>query len=168
MPYSLEVLVINQNEYTDIPFNSTLKLEWEGGRLGKLRLKKTWPIMSSMPGIWYNILKKDEVYFENTSLIFETDFENLITQSTYYWINEERRKEFFTPFIIRDNYFDEVKQILNFLISQSPIKTIMILPLSEKGKIETIQGPIPFTHYFELIKQRKIPFNVSTIVKNDL
>ena len=75
MPYSMEILVVNQEKYVTFPFESILQLEWEGGRLGDLRLKKTWPILSSISGIWYNIMKKDEVYFNNTALIFETEFD---------------------------------------------------------------------------------------------
>jgi len=61
----------------------------------------------------------------------------------------------------------DTKKILKYLIEQSPIKTLMILLLYEKGPIEIIQGPIKFDEYFELLRGKKIPFNVCTIVTDD-
>jgi len=167
MPYSMEVLVVNQKEYIENPTESKLILEWEGGRLGNLRLNQTWPVLSSISGVWHNIIKKGEVYFDNTALIFETDFDLLLNGNMYYWIKDEERKEFFTPFIIKKEFLDDVRQMLKHLIEQSPIKTLMILPLYEKGAIEIIQGPINFDEYFKLIEKKKIPFNVCTIIKAD-
>jgi len=165
MPYSVEILVIKQENPSRIPFESRVKLEWEGGELGNLRLKKTWPMMSSLPGVWYNIVLKDQVYFNNTALLFDTDYDTVLNTDTYYWIKDNRRKECYTPFIVRDEFIGDVKKVLDFLIKESPIKTLMILPLYERGKIETIQGPILLTDYFELLFNNQIPFNVCSIVK---
>ena len=163
MPYSLELLVIGQDKPSDFPFKTPLKLEWENGNAGKLRLGKLCPIMNSVHGIWYNLLLKDRVYFENTNLLYETDFDLEISEKLYPWLDSET-KEYFTPFGIKKEYFQDVKTALGYLMNQSPVRSIMVLPLYEKIRIEVIQGPIPFDKYFEMFFQQEIPFNVCTIV----
>ncbi|MDO5539021.1 MAG: hypothetical protein Q4F83_02950 [Eubacteriales bacterium] len=166
MGYSLEILVIGQKEHSEIPFKSPLKIEWENGGLGDIRLRKICPIMSSMNGIWYNVLIRDEVYFYNTSLLIETDFdETEIDVGKDYCMEEDVGGH--TQFIITEKYFEELKQLIGYLMNQSPIKTIMILPLYEKMNREVIRGTVSFTRYFEMVKERKIPFNVCTIVQGD-
>lgn len=166
MPYSLEVLIVNRMKPVEITFDTEFAIEWEGGRFGDIRLKKTWPAMSCMPGIWCNIVKKGEVYFLNTSLVFETDFDERINQDQYYWIEDEKRKEAITPFEIKEKYFNDIKNLVTCLVHHSPDKIAMILPLYEKGRIEIIQGPIPLSKYFDLVKQKRVPFNVCTIVQD--
>ena len=163
MPYSLELLVMGQYKPSYIPFKTPLKLEWENGNIGRLRLKRMCPIMNSVQGIWYNLLLKNEVYFRNTNLLYETDFDQLVNIELYPWVDEEV-KENFTPFGIKKEYFPEVKTVIGYLMNQSPIRQIMILPLHTRIKTEVIQGLIPYDEYFDMILRKEIPFNVCTIV----
>lgn len=165
MGYSLEVLVVGQKEHSEIPFKSPLKLEWENGISGDIRLRRLCPIMSSVNGIWYNILIKDEVYFYNTSLLIESDFEKEIDAGSDFCIEEDAR--WHTKFGISEKYFDDLKQVTGYLMNQSPIKTIMIMPLYERIKREVIRGTVSFTRYFEMVREGRIPFNVCTIVQGD-
>lgn len=163
MPYSLELLVVGQDKPSDFPFKTPLKLEWENGNAGKLRLAKLCPIMNSVHGIWYNLLLKDVVYFGNTNLLYETDFDRVISGELYPWL-DDRVKEKFTPFGIKKEYFQDVKTAIGYLINQSPVRSIMMLPLYEKIRTEVIQGPIPYDKYFEMVLRQEIPFNVCTIL----
>lgn len=72
-----------------------------------------------------------------------------------------------TPLVIHKEYLEEFEEILEFLIKQSPTKTLMFLARYQGGDYEIIQGTLSLSNFIQHLKSKKILFNVCYIITND-
>jgi len=165
MSYNLEIMVLGQKDAKVVPIKSKIKVYHEFERENwKVRASDTWKFMSYQPGVWYSmgIIDEDDWFWAFDLL--DTDFDKLINQDRYNWINDKDYLENITPLRVKKQYFADFKKILEYLIDLSPIKTIMMYARYQGGDEEIIQGPIPFEKYMEMLQKDEIPFNVCSII----
>ncbi len=167
MSFELDVLVVNQNSPSPIPFPTLIEVINEVDDEMVLRLEKTWRFMSQTKGIWYSLVKSDND-IKNAYLLCSSDFEvDSEDLPTPFWIDDEDVIYNLTPLIIHGEFMDEFRRILKFLVEQSPSNTLLFLARYQGGDYEIIQGTLSLDKYIQLINDRKILFNVCYVITKD-
>lgn len=167
MSFDLEILVKKQKKPSKLPFPSSIELRNEIEHEETKRYYKIWPNMTNEEGIWYSLVKEHNDLL-NAFLIccpdYEIDEENI---QYPYWIEDEEIKYYLTPLVINEEYKTEFKAIINFLLEQSPAKTIMLLAGYQGGEKEIICGTLSVDEFFILLENRKILFNVCYVITSE-
>jgi len=83
------------------------------------------------------------------------------------WVNMEAADYDLVPLIIFDEYLDEFKRIMQFLINKSPIGKMMFLARFQGCNEDVVCGTIQISDFFTLLSQKRILFNVCYILIKD-
>lgn len=167
MSYDLNILAINQKNPTKLPFKSKIEVQNEFDNYGVKRYHSIWSYMTQMSGVWYSLVREEDGVC-NAYKICDSDYE--IEESKIdmpYWIYDEDIKYNLTPLIIREDYENDFKKIIKYLIKESPIKTIMLLARYQSTEHEIVCGVLTLDEFNELLNKRKILFNVCYIIRGD-
>ncbi|MCE5284538.1 MAG: hypothetical protein LLG02_01630 [Pelosinus sp.] len=162
MSYDLNVLVLNQENASVLPFSSEIQILNEFQEI--LRYKEIWKHMTGMRGVWYLLGVDDEDGF-NAMPIIDADFNVCLkNQQMPYWVLDEDVRSNLSPLIALEKYKHDFEKILNFLIQESPSKSIMFLARYQGGETEIVCGVIKYLEFKKLLDERKILFNVCYII----
>lgn len=168
MSYDINILCMNQDNVSKLPFASEIEIRSEIDFPNLGRYHSVWPFMCKSKGVWYSLGKDDEGYF-NTLSIVDADFDNIVTHSYMpYWILDDEVKSNLKPMIIYEEYEEDFEKIIKFLLKQSPSRTIMFLARYQGGEKEIIYGVLERQEFMELYSQSKILFNVCYIISDYL
>lgn len=172
MSYDLKILVLNQSEPCKIPFNAKFELLNEIDHNEYIaRYHTIWPYMTQSRGIWYTIVRDKEKLWHGALHICDSDFE--IEEKKIkipYWVKDNDDKSNLTPLIINEEYsFDFIKTI-EYLINQSPNKTILFLARYQGGEEEKeiICGILAINEFMELLNKKEILFNICYIIRGNI
>jgi hypothetical protein len=160
------VISLEQEKITELPFMTALEARDEIHYPVDGRFHSIWPFMCSLKGIWYTLGITDEDGWFNSMSIVEVNYDKIIKESDLpYWILDEDEKSNFVPIIIVDEYRKDFERILEFLIQQSPNKTILFLVRSQCGDKDVIAGVLEYEAFIMLLNQSKILLNICYIIK---
>ena len=164
MSYDMNVVVLQQEEAVEIPFETSIKVECE--RNGKRYYR--WQFLCSLNGMLYMLLKDKLGYDDYSSAysICDGDFENDNPEDLIpKWLPEKDRD--LTPLIILEDVYEEVVNILRFLLYSSPVQ-MMAFHVRYQGKErEVIIGVLRFSAFLEMLKNHEILFNAVYIIISD-
>lgn len=162
MSYDLNILVLEQESPSKLPFISPIELINELEE--KLRYY-TWEYMKVVKGIWYYLAVYDpEMEMSWSFPICNSDFDMEDSSKMPCWIKDENIQHVLTPLIIYDEYIVDFKKIIKYMISQSPIKKIMFLARYQWGDKEVICGVLSYSEFISMLENKEILFNVSYII----
>jgi hypothetical protein len=161
MSYDINVLVVQQEKRSTLPFTSKIMIDDYSPRYDG------WRFIYEIKGIWYYLGMEGEVGF-NASYICDSNFDIDEEQLPLpHWIQDEDITYHLTPLVIKEQYVENFKNILNFLIQQSPIKMILFLARYQGGESEIVQGIISLDDFFKLLNSEKVLFNTSYILREN-
>jgi hypothetical protein len=166
MPFDLNILVVKQSNKTNPPFSSAITILNEIDDSDGKRYHSIFPFMTQTEGIWYSLVKEDDgvVY---ASFCY-SNFDQKESEKTQpYWVIEDNVKSGLTPLLIKKEFEEEFKKIITFLMDQSPIKTIMLLPRYQGSDEEVICGVLSLDDFWLLLNEQKILFNTSYIIRTE-
>ncbi len=166
MSYDLNILCVNQDNPSNIPFASAIELRNEIDFPYDGRYYSIWPFMCNSKGVWYSIGKDDDGWF-NTMSIVDSDFKGEVEESLMpYWVLDNDIRSNLTPLILFDEYRRDFERILEFLIQQSPNRTIMFMARYQGGETEIVYGVLERQEFMKLLSQSKILFNICYIISS--
>ena len=108
--------------------------------------------MNFIDGIWYD-LRCNENEIAGTNMCRYADN---IKRTYPYWINSDNIKQDLRPLIIRDEYFESLRAIMQWLIGESPIKTLMLFCRYQSEDTEIICGSIRLDEFFDFLQKGEI------------
>lgn len=162
MSYDINILVLKCNNVKEIPFDTTIKVIDESQEV--LRYKEIWSFMSQSDGMWYCLGLDENGWFETLNLI-DADFDSHLGEKNKpYWINDEGIISNLKPITINSKYLTEFKKILEWLVSQSSVKTIMFMARYQGGEHEIINGVLSFDEFAIMLENGELMFNTCYIV----
>lgn len=95
-----------------------------------------------------------------------TDFDIKVNdKSLPYWVMEDEVKSNLTRLSINSKYFNDFSKLIDFLIEQSPEKTILFRTRYQGGDKEIICGVISLEEFWKLYSQSRLLFNTCYIVR---
>ena len=161
MSYELNILVVGQDNHTNIPFNTTIELLNESQ--DDLRYHDIWGFMTAREGMWYSLGTYNESGF-SALRILDADFD--IEYEAYpYWINDELKSNL-VPMLVRAEYRRDLEEIVQTLITFSPLKTVYVMARMQGGDDEVVCGVLSRQQFWALHDENKILFNVCYILKD--
>lgn len=163
MSYDLNILVLEQERPSKFHFITRINIKNEYQE--KLRYCHKWKYVTGMKGIWYSMGIYDAEFdmFTNYPLCY-SDFKIKDPARMPYWIKDEDIQYSLTPLIIHDEYKEEFKKILEYLLSQSPINKIIFSGAYQGGEKEIICGLLSYSEFITMLENQEILFNVSYII----
>ncbi|BCJ92677.1 hypothetical protein acsn021_02460 [Anaerocolumna cellulosilytica] len=166
MSYDINVLCMNQDNVSVLPFASEIELRNEIDFPNLGRYYSVWPFMCKSKGIWYSIGKDNDGYFNPMSIV-DADFDNIIENSYIpYWVSDDEVKSNIKPLIVNAEYKNDFMRIIEFLLKQSPSRTIMFLGRYQGGEKEIVYGVLERQEFIKLLIQSKVLFNVCYIISD--
>lgn len=166
MSYEINVLVINQQNPVYIPCSSDLLIQNEIDDTGVNRYNVIWPFFSNTPGILYSLVTKINEDYYSALKICDSEFDTTLGNDSFPWISRDT-KENLTPFIIREKYFEDFKNVLTNLLKSSPQNRILFQTRYQGGDTEIVLGVIKLNKFLFMLSKRQISFNVCYIVEAD-
>ncbi|MDD4754062.1 MAG: hypothetical protein PHT78_12620 [Desulfitobacteriaceae bacterium] len=164
MSYDLNVLVLKQKEPSNIPFTSTISIVNEFQ--DPLRYFDFWQYMTSTEGVWYCLGHDRGLPLFDALDILDAKYNMCEEEISYpYWVGDEIVRENLIPLKVFDKYRNDFIKIVEYLIKQSPINTIMIMARFQGGEEDVICGVLSFEEFLLLHDQDKILFNVCYIIR---
>lgn len=163
MSFDLNVLVLEQDRASSLPFVSSIDVVNEFQEA--LRYKDIWGYMTAMRGVWYYLGQDEDGWF-NSLAIVDSEFENSADNGLIpRWLaDDEDVRSNLTPLIVKEDNDDQFREVLKFLIRESPIKTIMFLARYQGGEKEIVCGVLKYAEFERMLNQHKILFNVCYII----
>lgn len=163
MSYDLNILVVEQQTSSNPQFKSFIQILSEPQ--DEVRYHGIWPYMTGTQGIWYSLGHGDDVLFNALSIIradFDKDLKNLPMP---YWIKDEEDRSNLIPLTVVDKYKDDFIKIMSYLISESPVRTIMFLARFQSHDREIICGVLSYEEFWLLCNNGNIYFNICYIIR---
>ena len=146
-----------------------IKLDWENivvTPLNKTPNKKQkyyldiWPYINNVSGILYKIYTKDGLgEFECCDELFNIG-DNTDTQN--FWIDNKVNDT--DSLSLKPEYNNDFKLIINLLLEQSPINTLLCLCRGQCNDYETIVGKLSKEEFLDKLDKGQIYTNVCYIV----
>lgn len=166
MSYDLNILCINQDHPSELPFKTSIELRNEYDFPEEGRYKSIWSFMCNSNGVWYSVGKDDDGWF-NAMEIIAADFDKVLDKNQVpYWVFDEDVKSNLKPVVVFDEYKIEFDNIIKFLIQQSPNNMIMFMARYQGGEKEIINGVLKREEFAKLLNQSMILFNVCYIISD--
>lgn len=168
MCFDLNVLVLNQSKPSKVNFDSSITIlnEIEDSE-DIARYHSIWPYMVGNKGIWYSLVTPDPEFdgFYLGSEICRTEYECEKKVIIPFGLTDEDIVDCLTPLIINKRFFSDFKRIITYMISQSPVKTIMFLPRYQCADHEIVYGVISINDFFVSLNEKRILFNICYILR---
>lgn len=159
----LNVLVVGKKRKIEVPFlkDFVIASEYDGN---EKRYKYLYPNMSRQRGTFLSLIDEVEIFSESSKFCNWDDTVDPSEIDFPLGVENEKTREDLQPLIIYDQYKDEFKQILEYLLDQSPKDTIYFLPRKQGHYDEVICGTFKLDKFFRLLEQKKILTNVVYII----
>lgn len=165
MSYDLNILVLDDTKPGKPENIDRIILRNEIDDKNARRYHTIWPFMTHMKGIWYSLVTENGLY---TALdICNPDYETKLSVTDIpYWISNEDEVIYdLRPLHINDFYQDEFNTILSFLLSHSPIKTVMFLVRYQSEEREIVCGVFSKAEFLDLLRKGRILCNICYIIR---
>ena len=160
MSYEINIIAINQKEPMKLNFTSKIILQNEKDDDMVNRYAEIWPYFSNTSGILYSLVMKMNEEYYSSFPICDSDFETEIQEYFLPTCLLEDYKENLTPFIVRESFIREFIEIIKCLLENSPQKRILFQTRYQGGDQEIIVGVIKMENFLEMLKGKKVFFNV--------
>lgn len=165
MSFELDILVFQQKRRSEIPSELPFQILTESKK--RLSTSISWPFMSRIKGIWYTV-GLDQDGFYSALPIIDTDFDTKVNAEFLpYWVMEDEVKSNLTRLSINSKYFNDFSKLIDFLIEESPEKTILFRTRYQGGDRETICGVLSLEEFWKLYSQSRLLFNTCYIVRKE-
>lgn len=167
MSYEINLIAIGQKSPVHLKSVNRVLLHNEIEHDEVNRYAEIWPFFSNTKGILYSLVEEiNEGYYSSFTLC-DSDFHVLVPEKMLpYWITEEA-KEYLTPFIINDDLYEEVINIIGYVLECTPQKRILFQTRYQGGDNEIILGSVKLSKFKKMLKQKQILFNVCYILESD-
>lgn len=140
-----------------------------GNVKGKYYYEK-WPFLNNLNGILYHIYTGDQFgEFGCGDGLFEFQFESESTEAflPYWspkWQDVDDLKNDLVPILIKEELSQSFKQLVDLLLKNSPIKTILFLCCGQSLEREIIYGKISKEVFYGLLEDGHIATNICYII----
>lgn len=159
MSFDFQILIKGQKKPSK--FRTNIEMFDETQEI--LRFKDTWKFMSSIKGVMYSLGKTEEGLYNAMPLI-DTDFK---CQKNYtFWIEDEDVLSNLTTLIFKEEYKNELKNLIKQMMNKSPDNTILFFTRYQGGDKEIICGTITLDEFFKKLNKNMILFNVCYILQD--
>ena len=167
MSYEINIIAIDQKEPVKLNFSTKIMLQNERDDYMVNRYVDIWPYFSKTSGILYSLVMKMNEGYYSSFPICDSDFESEIQEYFLPTCLLKENKDNITPFILREQYIREFIAIVQYVLEKSPQKRILFQTRYQGGEQEIIVGVIKFKDFLEMLKSKKIFFNVCYIIESD-
>lgn len=167
MSFEINIVSINQEIPVHINFNSQIIVHNEIDNNEESRYTEIWPFFSNTKGILYSLVQEVSDGFYSSFPLCDSDFEISLSENSFpNWIPDEIKCDL-TPFIVKENVYEDFVKIIHFLIDNAPQKRILFQTRYQCKDCEIVFGVIKFKKFFEMLNLKQIFFNVCYIIECD-
>ena len=170
MSYDLNILCVNQKEaITKLPAKIQIYAEPQNQEYTKYPkyYKNYCTTMNAVNGIWYYLMNEADGFSSFELCDIRDVKDEYLEKLCPPWSGKEDAIDI-SVLCLREKYKQDVLDILEFFINQSPIKTVFFhsrYQTFEEEK-EFIMGTICFKRFVELLDNNQILFNVCYVIKD--
>lgn len=118
-----------------------------------------WKFITQQKGAWYSLLA-DENEIAGTDICEHLGY----SDSVIFPEIDSEINECISPYKIRQEYKDDVKKIMEYLIECSPMKTIYVLARYQSSEKEIVRGTYSIEKFFSMMDSETVYANVCYIV----
>lgn len=163
MSYDLEILIDGGKKIPSMIIEK-IRIEVNPRNCGRGCYKETFSYMSEKKGAWCCLFEidKDHRFFSAMNI---ADIDLIPKDERKYPFWTDRTSGMYV-LKIRDEYYHSFEAVMKKLQSLSPKKRIMFLPRLQGGEYNNVCGVITLEHFFELLDNKKILFNIVYIIQN--
>ena len=167
MSFEINLIAVDQQRPIHLNSGNRVLLHNEIEHDEVNRYAEIWPFFSNTKGILYSLVEEvNEEYYSSFTLC-DSDFQvSRSEKAVPIWISKEA-KENLTPFIIKDDLYEEIMNVIKYVLECSPHKRILFQTRYQGGDSEIILGIIKFNKFKELLEQKQVLFNVCYIIESD-
>lgn len=167
MSFEINIVSINQEIPVHINFNSQITVHNEIDNNEESRYTEIWPFFSNTKGILYSLVQEVSDGFYSSFPLCDSDFEISLSENSFpNWIPDEIKGDL-TPFIVKENVYEDFVKIIHFLIDNAPQKRILFQTRYQCKDCEIVFGVIKIKKFFEMLNLKQIFFNVCYIIECD-
>lgn len=167
MSYEINIIAINQKIPIHIKCKNNILLHNEIEDIDVNRYAEMWSYFSNTRGVLYSVVRKigDDLY--SAIDLCDSDFETVFPESEFSaWVSEDA-KEYLTPLIINNNFYEDIVDIIETIIDASPQKRILLQTRYQGGDNEVILGVIKISKFKDMLLKKQTFFNVCYIIEKD-
>ena len=167
MSFEINIISINQEIPVHINFNSQIILRNELENNEESRYTQIWPFFSNTKGILYSLVQEINDGFYSSFPLCESNFEIPLSENLFpNWISN-KIKDDLTPFIVKENVYEDFIKIIQFLLDNAPQKRILFQTRYQCQDCEIVFGVIKFRKFIDMFNLRQVLFNVCYIIEYD-
>lgn len=167
MSYEINIIAINQKKPIHIEHKTKALLHNEIEDSEVNRYAEIWPFFSNTNGILYSIVEEINEGFYSAFNLCDSDFNTIVPKSLFSdWISDEAKGNL-TPFIIRQDLYNEIVDIIQHILDSTPQKKILFQTRYQGGDEEVILGVIKMSKFKDMLMQKQILFNACYILEGD-
>ena len=162
--FDLNVLCIGQQQPTiEIPGNDSIWMEAqnEDPTIKPKSYCGIAPVMNFLDGIWYELYLSAYEY-AGTALCGITSFDG---SKAPFWVDPEAAKSV-TPLIFREENLESFRVIIDFLVSQSPIHSVIVFSRFQSDEQEVILVTFLVDDFFRYLVEGKVLSNVCYVISD--
>jgi hypothetical protein len=119
------------------------------------------PVMNYLDGIWYILLLNEDEY-AGTLLCSIKSWED---GEAPFWV-ESKAAESVVTLVFREENLSSFRAIIEFLVEQSPIRTVMVFSRFQSREQEVILGTFLIDDFFMYLVEGKLLTNVCYVVSD--
>lgn len=163
MSYNLDILVEGGIKISPMVIEN-IRIEVNPRNYGRGDYKNTFSYMAEKRGAWCCLFEPDkEKHIFSAMNIADIDLIPKDERKYPFWTD---RTSGMYVLKIRDEYYHSFEAVMKKLQSLSPKKRIMFLPRLQGGEYNNVCGVITLEHFFELLDNKKILFNIVYIIQD--
>lgn len=167
MSFEINIVSINQEIPVHINFKSQIIVHNEIDNNEESRYTEIWPFFSNTKGILYSLVQEINDGFYSSFPLCESDFEISLSENSFpNWVSDEIKGDL-TPFIVKENVYEDFVKIIQFLIDSAPQKRILFQTRYQCIDCEIVFGVIKIKKFLEMLNLKQILFNVCYIIECD-
>lgn len=167
MSYEINIIAINQKKPIHVECANKVLLHNEIEDSEVNRYAEIWPFFSNTNGILYSIVEEINDGFYSAFKLCDSDFDDIVSENLLpNWIPTDT-KENLTPFVIRKDLYNEIVDIIQQILNNTPQKRILFQTRYQGGDEEIILGIIKMSRFKDMLIQKQILFNVCYIIESD-
>lgn len=167
MSYEINVIAINQEEPIKLNFGSRILLQNEKEDDMVNRYAEIWPYFSDTAGILYSLVMEMKEEYYSSFPICDSDFESELQEYFLPACLQDENRDNLTPFIVKEALELEFSKILQYILDNAPQKRILFQTRYQGGDKEIIVGVIKWSQFIDMLKSKKVFFNVCYIIEGD-
>lgn len=166
MSYEINIIAINQKSPVHLEKVNRVLLHNEIENYEVNRYEGIWPFFSHVEGILYSLVEELCEEFYSAFELCDSDFNECVPQKVIYG-DEILTKNHLTPFIIKNEVYTEIINILYYVLKHAPQKRILFHTRYRGGDEEIVIGVIKMSKFEEMLLHRQIQFNICYILQED-